>query len=71
MPERGAREHGVAGRPRLLVTGGSGFVGSHLLAQAAAGSSLVDTERELLQEIGRGTRTRRNAWTTRWYRRAR
>jgi hypothetical protein len=27
--------------------------------------------RELLQQIGRGTRTRRNAWTTRWSRRAR
>jgi hypothetical protein len=27
--------------------------------------------RELLQQIGRGTRTRRNPWTTRWSRRAR
>jgi hypothetical protein len=27
--------------------------------------------REVLQQLGRGTRTRRNAWTTRWSRRAR
>ena len=26
--------------------------------------------RELLQQIGRGTRTRRNPWTTRWSRAA-